>query len=513
MLNQVPTPQPSESFEDYCIRGHKSLMQSVPNASDRNQMVWNSWEMSNPSTVRYKAQSIFNNYRLLPNVCHFAEHSTNTKTGLMQVGVAELRDICKNMNRRINEANLYPPLINRHTQDGPMAHLAEPQIIGYSANYRLGMIGDKDQRFAIFGDEFHNPQHLQEVRSKPRRSVELIRNRDMSKSYFDPIACLGAESPRIEIPPAYYSAGNDDAEVVRYSVSAPVYAGASNTFIPNFDDAEKSRNQAVPQESPKMLSPEDVTQLVDAVKSALGPDLEFLQTLRSQQSGGMQQQPQPGMEQPQMADPNATPAAPAAPAAPSPTPAQGDELKYGGGMGGMMPAPMQFSQHKYSESESDSEDSTVERYAALEEYCEDLKEKYSALAATHGQTNQRLATLERERSDAIRSHKIYSLAQQYPGMVDFDEEADKVLYSAGSEMDDEEFEAYCDTIERFAARTAPPEHMVPDGDTGENETPSKERYSARVQNEVVRRITSAVQRGEALDYSEVENQVMADFSK
>lgn len=479
-------------------------MPTVPNAANRNQMVWNAWDLARgyASPERYNARQRFAGYRLIPDVCHFAEHTTATKSGKMTIGAADIGGICKNMNRRISDVGLHPPLIGRHTTDNPEDDKRE--ILGYAANYRVGMVGQGElQRYAIFGDEFHKPDHLAELNDKPRRSVELMRYKDSTRNFFDPIACLGAESPRIEIPPAYYSVEHDEEglEVVRYSVAAPVYAGSSNTFIPSFGDEEKERLQAVDEpntEKNAMLSPDDLNQVVDAVRTTLQPYLQYLDT---QMQGGMVSQGQPdalsmGADPSQVMPGQPSPQAPAPQSPPAPiTPSQ--------------PQPDQYSQGQQPMRYAADEDEEVEkeRYAALEE-------KYLGVVGDYAELKTRLGALETERTDAIRSHRLHQLCSRMGGVVDFDEEADKVLYSAGADVSDEEFDERLEMIERYASLAVPPVGMVPEGvaeDDGDDVPLSKERYSARVQNEVVRRITEATGAGKHLDYNTVEGEVCKEF--
>lgn len=480
-------------------------MPSVPSAGDRNQMVWNAWDLSSGSIAkeRYRAQERFSGYRTIPNVCHFAEHTTGTKSGVMTIGASDIGGICKNMNRRISDVGLYPPLIDRHTTDNPDDH--QRGILGYAGVYRVGMIGEGDkQRFAIFGDEFHKPEHLQQLNDKPRRSVELMRYKDSTRNFFDPIACLGAESPRIEIPPAYYSVEHDESgvEVVRYSVAAPVYAGSSNTFVPSFGQEEKERLQAANEpntEKTNMLDPNDLTQVVDAVKNALQPYLQYLDTVMQGGAGGQADQlsmgGQPGAAAAQPA--TALQQAPAGPTAPPSHPAAHKPPEQ---------FPHQQQPVRYEVSDEDDE-MEKERYSALEQQC-------VSLIAECGQLRTRLGALETERADAIRSHRLHSLCSRFEGVVDFDEEASKVLYSHGAELDDDEFEERLSMIERYASLAVPPNAMVPGGlaeDDGEGQPIARERYSARVQNEVVRRITDATSQGKVLDYNATENEVCKEF--
>lgn len=498
-----PVPKPSESCEDFCIRAHKELMPSVPSASDRNQLVWNSWEMSRGSfgVERYRAQGKFSGYRVIPNVCHFAEHTTGTKSGPMQVGEQEISAVCRNMNRRINDVGLYPPLIDRHTTDNPSDHRRE--ILGYAGNYKIGMIGEGQlQRFAIFGDEFHKPEHLKQLNDKPRRSVELMRYKDSARNFFDPIACLGAESPRIEIPPAYYSVEHDESgvEVVRYSVASPVYAGSSNTFIASFgEDKERLQASGEPNtEKKKVLDPNDLTQVVDAVKNALQPYLQYLDTqMQSNMGGGNNPDALSlGDSQPPVGQaPSATPPSPPAPVAP-----KADQPKP--------PEQYMHGQQPIRYENSEDEEVEKERYSALEK-------KYLEVIAECGQLKTRLGALETERTDAIRSHRLHELCSRFNGVVDFDEEASKVLYSAGADISDDEFEERLDMIERYASMAIPHQGTIPEGvseDDGDDRPVSKERYSARVQNEVVRRITEVVGSGKpAPDYDTVEGEVCKEF--
>ncbi len=508
MQNQIPQPKPDEQCEDFCVRAHRELAKSMPDVDARNQAVWGSWDMARGgfTVERYRAQGKFAGWRMIPDVCHFAEHETSTKMGPLKVGSKEIAETCRNMNRRIR-VGLHPPLINKHTSGNPAEHEStKPYIVGYAANYRIGMITDGEtERYAIFGDEHHKPEHLQELNGKPRRSVELIRYKDSARNFFDPVACLGPESPRIEIPPAYYSIDSESGvETVRYSVAAPVYAGSSNTFIQSFgDDKERMQATAEPQtENVTMLQPEDLAQVIDAFKNFLAPYLPALEAMSNGQMGQQPGMPAPGAPAPGMPAPGGQPG--------------GDELAIGGPTPGSAPAPAAPAPHqppahppaahpgqqpvKYAESEG--EESEVVQYSQLQALNQTLIQEC-------GQLKARLGRLETERTDAIRSHRLNALANRFSGIVDFDEESSKVLYSAGSEMDDEDFDAHLEMIERYAAKAAPPMEMVPGGeaqDDGEdNSAPiAHERYSARVQNEVVRRMSGEPTKYASYEAAEVE---------
>jgi hypothetical protein len=493
-------------------------MTSIPDADERNHAVWDAWDLARGEITkqRYAAQDRFDGWRHIPDVCHFAEHVTATKSGPIRVAEPEIRAICKNLNRRCR-LGLLPPLISKHTIPNPAApEEAKPYIVGYGATYRIGMIDDGENvRYAIFGDEFHDPKHLKELNGKPRRSVELIVHKDSTRNYFDPIACLGPDSPRIEIPPAYYSVENEDgAEVVRYSISVPVVAGASNTYVKSFGD-QKERYQseppvaAKPTETPKVLQPDDLNQIVDAVKNILAPYLPALDQLvaggqANQAPGqGMQDQGQPVQmgQGGQVGQPSPMQDALSLgqPGASSP----GSQQK---------PNPMQYQNcqpMRYSaENELEETDpQEVERYAAIEA-------NYNTLLAEHSKLKREFGKLMTERTDAIRSHRLTQLAAKYPA-IDLERETSKVLYSAGSEMTDEEFDDHIETVEYYAAQASPLDTFMPEGEAEDDsgELPvATERYSARVQNEVVRRCTEAVSKGEYADYEAIEKVVCEEFN-
>lgn len=474
----------------------------MSDVEDRNQAVWNSWDMKNGSfqKERYSSQCRFLGWRTIPDVCHYTEHETTTKMGPLKVGPEEIGVICRNMNRR-QKLGMATPLINRHSP-APNAKQEDPLIVGYTTNYRIGMIDDGEaQRYSIFGDEYHKPEHLQELNNKPRRSVELMRFKDSARNFFDPVACLGAESPRIEMPPAYYSIEHDEEglEVVRYSIAVPVSAGASNTYLKTFGKERMQASAEPLTENLKMLDPADLQQVTDAMKAVLAPYLPALEQLANPQGQ------QPGMPG-QM---------PGQPAQNQPGQPGGDQLALGGPHPGSQPAPAPHSPpasppmappnvHKpapvhYSAENEDEAESV--KYSQL-------LESHQSLLGEHGQLKSQFGKLMAERTDAIRSHKLMQLANQYEGIVDFDDEASKVLYAAGSEMNDEEFEDYIATVEKYAAKAAPPTEMIPIGvaedDEAESLPANMERYSQGVQTEVVRRMANDA-KAEVSKYSSYED--------
>jgi len=523
MMPQVPMPIRGESCEDYCIRAHRQAMVAIPNADQRNRAVWDAWDMMNAGTERYSAQQKFAGYRQLPTVCHFTEHTINTRSGPFVVGPGELRSICQNLNKRIREVGLYPALIDRHTSNEPGA--GEPEIVGYSGCFRIGMIGDQEQKFSIFGDEFHKPRYIGVVDQKPRRSVELMRYADSTRNFFDPIACLGAEAPRLDIPPAYYGAIEDEGVMVeRYSIMAPALPGGGNTYLRGTEDQQKYQAQAG---SSMPLNPEDVNQLVNAIANAIEPRLAALENFMKggQQMGGMPGQMPPGGDPSQPGAPTVEPTgqngdqlslppaggSPSQPKPPEPFGTSAASSHGGPGAAGQtrIPPPgaggtLQYQGNSLYSNAGDSE-VVSEKYS--QEFVDDLIGKHKELLDETGKLRAAVGNLMQERTDAQRAYRLQQMAQKYSAIeANLDEELERVLYSAGSQMTDDEFNAHCQTIERYAAQSSPPKGMIPDGEVPSKDA-SKERYSQEFNNEVVRRCTAALNTGKVRNYDEVADEL------
>lgn len=519
-------PLPNETCEDFCIRAHRELLPQVSEPATRNEIVWQAWDAANGyDQDRYRAVEHFSaqGFHGGPTVCHFAEHTAHNRDGAIEHNAGSLKEICQNLNLRIRDVDAYPALIDRHTVDRPDANTPDPRVLGYAGPFRIGMIGREEPRYAIFGQEWYKPNSLAEVAEKPRRSVELIRYRNGGRSYFDPIACLGADSPRLPMPPAMYSAtGDRELEITRYSVGSPVLAGSSNTFVTGFGDKPKhkpttasgtgeinSESSAVvdkyepdtqsepiePTEDDSMIGEDDIRQIVDAILAT--PQMSWVTSkMASDGQDGMAQGPGDAPAPGGMGDQPATPAAPAA-----------DPMMDDGDADNAQPPMAKKDDYMMSHQYSAGGNAQVDRYAALQGTINSLVRKVADLQATN-------EVLGKERADAVRLSRLQALEQAYSGFVSADEEADRCLYSAGANISDDEFEKKIADIERYAAR-AIQSRMLPGGDARPVSSPSVDRYSDRarqISDETVRRCQTLASRGEAFDYDTVESQVARELA-
>ncbi len=184
------------------------------------------------------------------------------------------------MNHRIRDTSSFSPITRGHTPDeeARAKGAEQPPVIGYAGKYRLGKIGNVNPRWTIFADEYHDARHAGEFQTLTRRSPEVWVN--AAQPFFDPIAALGAETPRLEMGTAipysrscWLSAGRDGAEVERYSMSTMTVPGPMNVQQPTFgDQSEKYEADDAGDEMSGI-----VEEVVNALRQL--PEIQLLQQL------------------------------------------------------------------------------------------------------------------------------------------------------------------------------------------------------------------------------------------
>jgi hypothetical protein len=512
-------PKSGESYGNFIFRAHNALRQSVPDTYSRNQAAWDAWNSATGNPLRSRSQEYFpdDQYRFVEAVPYFMEHTVQKPTGPLVYNFLELSRMVDSLNSRCS-SDSYSALVSHHTDDRLKGPDKEPEVLGYSGPFYLGMVptaeGDK---WAIFGDEHHDRQYSNVLAKRRRRSVEVLRPRNGDPSYFDPIATLGADSPRLPLPVARYESKQvADVECVGvYSMSgegnterymmegAPFSAvGGGNTFVPGA--MQKDRYEPIPGHGMQpgtgtsQLTPDDVGAIVNAIMQT--PQMQWV---AEQMEAGVgsnsplpQQQPMPGS--------GIAPSQYGAQSSPAPMPMP-SSMPPAGGMGGANP-------YQYSAKSQEEETVNIERYAAVEQELIDSRERYSQLHSQHvelAEANKRLfqehAALrqsfvqqEQRLVDADRYSQIKTLHDRYGGFVEVETEAAKCLYSQGSKMTNDEFVSHLAYVEKYAAKAAsnPPVGMIPDGvvvarpsDPAMQEKISRmtvERYSAEASRQVYR---------------------------
>lgn len=190
------------------------------------------------------------------NVPVFVAHQTTTRKGRqLRFGPSELAAIAANCNRRIERTGDYTAVVIGHTADPAAAGPPAPpqELIGFAGPYRVGRLPGEGTP-AILADFHVFREDWPRLKKYPRRSPELWVKDSYEEMFFDPICCLGAEAPRLDMGLLYSARRTPEgAEVEVYTAVAP---SAFSTFIP--DTVRATRKTMA-------LSDDDVRQIVEAI--------------------------------------------------------------------------------------------------------------------------------------------------------------------------------------------------------------------------------------------------------
>lgn len=549
-------PNEGEQYSTFVFRAHNQLLRTIPDPYKRNQAVWTAWESAHGDPVADRASEYFppDKYRYVPkSVCYFREHTASKpgkKPRVYDFNV--LASIVDAANEKC-DSDSYSAIASHH--NGPLKGPDnEPVITGYMGEHRLGMIGRNKPIFAVFVDEYHDKQHAKMFDERRRRSVEVLQHIDGRPPFFDPVALLGSEPPRLPLPVAQYQADpsefesysyvSDFAESDQYSDFSQ--AGGSNTFIPGGHN--RRDNYQEPSSMNSSLTPEDIAAITNALMAT--PQMQFVSQMMEQ--GGQQ----PGMGQPpgmgQMDGSDPAMGQPAGQMGQQPG-MGGDDLSLQdqGNLPaasnsnqfsqqnymnplhqpprGLTSAPSSmaggggaYSQHYSATSNGDDDAMSAEHYAALENEFYSMQEKYSALESNNSKlvksnmqmveevakTRKMVAELQARNEDSDREMVIRDLYSRYPHFVVPDEELDRCLYSRGSQMSSEEFQAHVADVDKYAKRSPVATAMVPAGSFGNK--PVGNNFEAQIADIVVEKYSAAINSG---SYDQTYESIEAEVRK
>ena len=433
-------PKDGETQPDFAIRFHESTLSTIPNTAERNRQCFEAWarhtgEPEVSEARRYHKQEEFTERRNIPV---FEEHElppVKLSGGQFRKGVKydryALASICKNMNEQLADVGKCCPITNGHTSDN--RNDPEPEVLGYTGAYRLGMIGNKKPRFAIFADEYHRRDRENILNGRRGRSVEVLPLPDVHKRTFYPIAALGADEPRLNLPPArYFRRPNDNVEVERYQMAMP---GGNATFMPSdkYGDDPNDRSE-------QALSRKQIESLMQAFLASSMGQYILMKMQEDGQAGAPEALPHSPPEMADMPvddpamdgqpDPNQPPGA-APPAAPSPNMPAGPPQGAGPAppkppmAGGQSPKPFDKGTKPMVED--------TDKYSKS---FEALTARLDALEAENRSLKAKLTGSERYSKLANLKQKGYEF--------DLTEELGKV-----SAQSDEQFTQHCGTIEKY----------------------------------------------------------------
>lgn len=270
-VDSAPRPLPGEPQAQFAMRFHAEMESEIPETEARNDAMLDAWEkFGDDGGLLNKARKRFNSseYRRVRNVPVFAEHSTkrittNPQTGEKREEVvvydrSAMEVIADRCNSRIRDTGDFAPLTDGHTptQDEIEAGIKMPEVLGYDGPFRVGLIGNDDPRWAIFADEWHQLEDEQRLRRLRRRSPEVWKEERMEDRILDPIAALGAETPRLDMGPARYAAryarskisGRTIERYTSFTTSVPTATGANTTYVPGGSGDDDRKDRYEPQD-------------------------------------------------------------------------------------------------------------------------------------------------------------------------------------------------------------------------------------------------------------------------
>ena len=252
-------------------------------------------------------------YIVYRNVPVFDEHQGDD--GVFW-GKQLLQCIAQNNNDRIEDTGDWCPIVVGHTPDPDDDGKGQPEIIGYAGPFSVSVIGNKTPRNAIVADFRIFADKKDTYRQNPRRSVELWPEEDPTKAFFDPIAVLGAETPRRALGIVYSRPGRKGKQPIKYEMGGEgggesvthAAPGGTNTFIPG---GKKKKKHAM-DELDFAGSGKDAAQLLEAFKPAIQQiAAETVNGILENQISLEDQQEAEAAMTPDMQDPIEAPADPA----------------------------------------------------------------------------------------------------------------------------------------------------------------------------------------------------------
>jgi len=265
----IPKPKSGESQVQFAERCHVALRDSHPDTDERNAICFSAWRDSGKDKLEKLADRTFDQdrYEKVPDVAVFCEHKKQKRLSDGSVveevyDKAALEKIAARCNSRISDTKNFARLVEGHTPspEESAAGASQPEVLGFEGPYWIGMGGNDDPRWCIYANEYWLKSEAHKRPKLPGRSVELWMHDDMGERFFDPIAALGAETPRLDLPMKYSQTEDGRAvQVARYSA----FAGEGNVYAPAFNAPAK-------KERYEMMSPEEINQLAQAMAAPIG---------------------------------------------------------------------------------------------------------------------------------------------------------------------------------------------------------------------------------------------------
>jgi hypothetical protein len=376
-------------------------------------------------------------------------------------------------NYRIRNSDNFAAISDGHTPTAQekSAGIEMPEVLGYSGPFYLGLLGDVDPKWAVYADEWIHNEDISRFNKLQRRSPEVWVNEPIEQRTMDPIAALGAETPRLDsgMNP-YCRRWDNDQLVMRYSAmsfpSPAAFPGPSNSYIPDSERGRKSPKQrygvsAMPKPDMNEPGTPDIGGAVARALEAVMPSI--VQAVEQELAGGgddVETEEPMNNPEPGETEPVPTPGAQGEPTNSGTVPVpRGDNEP--GAEASLDEEPVAQPNPKPPGADEDAR-YKAQGPAIYGAYCAGKKSAMGAMPYARGSAidpsiHKRLAKLEvenrqmrtelnNERQDLARYSRLVPLAQEFE--FDPNDEMKTVI-----DMTDAQFDRHCDvTIKRYSKR-------------------------------------------------------------
>lgn len=238
----ILVPMIGESQSGFFDRAMRALRRSIPSINRRTLEVLRLWRMSdNDRDLRDQTLAQFpaDRFQHFDPRCVFLEHTIPASSDGQLPELHYDREALQHMvdwgNYRIRNSNTYSVIADGHTpnQSELSAGRPMPDVLGYAGPFYLGQLGDVNPRWAIYADEWVHVDDVPQYTKRQRRSPEVWVSEPIERRTMDPIAALGAETPRLDCGMNSYSRAGDGQTVMSYS--AMTFASPSFVPVPGSD--------------------------------------------------------------------------------------------------------------------------------------------------------------------------------------------------------------------------------------------------------------------------------------
>lgn len=275
---QIVRPLPGDTQPNFAIRFHSSMLRLIPSTSERQrlcQQIWRASENGDHTVEDMVAERWPDSAQTVRDVCEFGEHTLKLPNRVEKYDARVLSSIVQNCNSRIRDSHDYACLCDDHTppDEALQAGAKSPAVLGHIGPFFLGMIGEDQPRWAIFGDEHWLPTAFPQRAQYARRSAELFRFDergqwiDTANRFIDPVAALGSKTPALNLGTVKYAAGAIGSRRVCYSGDA--LPSSTNCFVAGDDTTGKKAKYDDQNVGGNAMDPETIQQVAQVCVQAI----------------------------------------------------------------------------------------------------------------------------------------------------------------------------------------------------------------------------------------------------